>query len=171
MLEERVDIVRMSPSNHLLSGQSADEAYALASESQYAVYFTGKGDRTVTLKRSSSKSIKLVWLNPDTGKLDSPITVTGTLITLKAPGFGKHVAIISGDFAPPPPPPGYLSDYASPEQAKVPVNRISGWSNNACMTLSEDYKLYLNIYLQNLPYTGDQRMASSGKQPKYHCRM
>jgi hypothetical protein len=125
MLEERVDIMQMSPSNHLLNGQSADEAYALASGSQYAVYFTGKADRTVTLKRSSSKSIKLVWLNPDTGKLDSPITVTGTVITLQAPEFGRHVAILSSDSAPPPPPPaGFLSDYANPEQTKVPINGI-----------------------------------------------
>jgi len=103
MLEERVDIMQMSPGNHLLNGQSADEAYALASGSQYAVYFTGKADRTVTLKRESSKSTQLVWLNPDTGKLDSPITVTGTVITLKAPGLGRHVAILSGDPAPPAP--------------------------------------------------------------------
>ena len=117
MLEESVDIMRMSPSNHLLNGRSADEAYALASVSQYVVYFTGKADRTVTLKRSSSKSIKLVWLNPDTGKLGSPITVTGRVITLPAPGFGRHVAILSSDSASPPPQPaGILSGYANPEQ-------------------------------------------------------
>jgi subtilisin len=114
MLEERVDITRMSPGNHLLNGQSADEAYALASASQYAVYFTGKADRTVILKRPSSESIKLMWLNPDTGELDSPVTVTGTEITLQAPGLGRHVAILSGDAAPPPPPTGSLSNLPNP---------------------------------------------------------
>lgn len=121
ILEEQVDIIRMSPSNHLLNEQSADEAYLLASGSQYAVYFTGKADRTVTLKRPSSESIKLVWLNPDTGKLDSPITVNGTEITLQAPGFGRHVAILSNDSAPPPSPPAvFLYDYANPEKTKIP---------------------------------------------------
>lgn len=126
MLEERVDIMQMSPSNHILNGRSADEAYALASESQYAVFFTGKEDRIVTLNRTSSKRIKLAWLNPDTGKLDPPITITGTVITLKAPGLGRHVAILSDDSAlPSPPPVDFLSVYANPEQTKVPVNGVS----------------------------------------------
>ena len=94
MLEERVDIMRMSPSNHHLNERSTDEDYAFASESQYAVYFTGKADRTVTLTRSTSERIKLVWLNPDVGKLSEPIKITDTTITLQAPGIGRHIAIL-----------------------------------------------------------------------------
>ncbi len=104
LLEERVNLTLMSPGNGSLTGRSTDEAYALASGSQYAVYFTGKSDRTVTLRRSSSRSIKLVWLNPDNGKLDSPQTVSGAAISLKAPGSGRRVAILSDDAAPTPRP-------------------------------------------------------------------
>ena len=121
MLEERVNIMRMSPSNHLLNERSVDEAYLLSSQSQYAVYFTGKADRRVTLTRSSTESIKLVWLNPDTGNLGPPITVTGTMITLQAPGVGRHVAILSNDSVrSSTAPAAFLYNHADPEKIRIP---------------------------------------------------
>ncbi len=102
MLLDEIDIFTMEPHNDLLSSRSDDEAYSLASlGEEFAVFFTGDGNRSIQLDASSlGGSRQLRWLDVANSLWTDAVAPTGPLVTLTTPGGGQWVAVLSlaGDF-------------------------------------------------------------------------
>jgi hypothetical protein len=97
MLLEALWIFTMEPHNDLLSSREENEAYALAEPGkQYAVYFTGDGDRTVQIDLSSASGVLTVrWLDiaKSCWRDEKPIN-GGAIFTLGTPGTGQWAVLI-----------------------------------------------------------------------------
>jgi hypothetical protein len=92
----------MTPQNGLLSQRSENEAYCLAeSGRQFAVFFTGEGDRSVRLDVSSVKDeVSLCWLNIAQARwLVKRLVPPDPECLLQAPGDGHWAAVLqSGSY-------------------------------------------------------------------------
>jgi hypothetical protein len=93
-----VHLYTMEPHNDFLLDRGDNEAYCLAEPGrQYAVFFTGDGDRSVRIKLvTSERPFEVRWLDVATGSWEQ----RGTLarrgeITLKAPRTGHRVAVLA----------------------------------------------------------------------------
>ena len=98
MLLEALWIFSMEPHNDLLSSREENEAYALAEPGkQYAVYFTGDGDRTVQIDLSSGSGVLTArWL--DIAKScwrDEKLINGGAIFTLETPGTGQWAVLVN----------------------------------------------------------------------------
>ncbi len=105
MLMDEIDIFSMVPDNDLLSSRSNDEAYSLAElGEQFAVFFTGDGNRSIQLDASSlTGDRQLRWLDVANSVWTDVVAPTSSFVTLTAPGTGQWVAVLSalelaGDF-------------------------------------------------------------------------
>ena len=92
-----VVLFSMKPRNDLLTNRDENEAYCLAEEGrQYAIFFTGKGDRSIVLNLSSFKgTLQKRWLDV----VRSRWTEKGTIAskdkcTLQPPGQGHWVVVL-----------------------------------------------------------------------------
>ena len=97
MLLDAMWIFTMAPCNHLLRDRSDDEAYALAEPGrQYAVYFTGEGDRSVEVDLSEMKGIATKrWLDIKHGEWLNETTLRGAEPRrLSTPGPGQWAVLI-----------------------------------------------------------------------------
>ena len=98
LLVEAINIFSMEPANELLSERSDNEAYCLAEPGkQYAVFFTGEGDRSVDISLNSvSQMLSLQWLDINNNKWHDLNPVDGRgKGTLSPPGSGPHwVAVL-----------------------------------------------------------------------------
>lgn len=93
MLVDAVNLFDMIPDNSLLSSRSEDEAYCLAkSGNQYAVYFTGEGDRSVTINLAAGE-YDLKWLDIANSAWGKASSLAGGTKTIEAPA-GQSVALI-----------------------------------------------------------------------------
>jgi hypothetical protein len=95
LLLDQIEIFAMAPDNGLLSARENDEAYCLAEAgSQYAVYFTTSGDRSVTIDLPEG-AYSLIWLNIESNTLSRPDSISGGRQRLSAPANQQSVAIIA----------------------------------------------------------------------------
>ena len=98
MLINEIDIYRTEPDNGLLSGRTSNEAYCLAEPGkQYAVFFTGEGDRSVIIDfKSDSITLSQRWLDISNNTWHDLNSVNGSNnFTLSPPGEGHHwVAVL-----------------------------------------------------------------------------
>jgi beta-mannanase len=98
MLTDAMNIFTMLPDNTILSERMSDEAYALVEAGQqYAVYFTGVGNRSVNIDLSEIQGQgKLQWLDIENSLWRPAQNVNGNSpYTLTAPGKGEWAALIS----------------------------------------------------------------------------
>jgi hypothetical protein len=108
MFLDAINIFAMAPNNNVLSSRSKNEAYALANVGQqYAVYFTGQGDRIANINLSSAPgTFTQRWLNVSNKTWQASTTVNGgSSLTLQTPQqFGQWVVVLtrSGNVPPPP---------------------------------------------------------------------
>ena len=103
LFAERVPLFTMEPHNDLLSQRSDDEAYCLAGPgAHYAVFFTGRGDRTVGLDLGgAAMPVALSWLNVADSQWRNAGTLPGDRVqTLSPPKEGLWVAVFSPATAP-----------------------------------------------------------------------
>jgi hypothetical protein len=86
----------MSPDNGLLTDRADDEAYCLAEPGrQYAVFFTGTGDRSVILDLSTAQAdLRVRWLDVARSSWADDVSVREAAHTLKPPGEGQWVAVL-----------------------------------------------------------------------------
>ncbi len=98
MFTDSINIFEMSPDNDLLSDRSDNEAYCLAEiGQQYAVFFTGEGNRSVRLNLSGNlNAFNIKWLDVNNNKwVKSGQLIENEEIILSSPGAGSHwVAVI-----------------------------------------------------------------------------
>jgi hypothetical protein len=97
MLLDAMWIFTMEPHNDLLLSREENEAYALAEPGrQYAVYFTGVGDRRVQIDLSVAKdAMALRWLDiANNSWREEELVNGGAISTLEAPGMGQWVVLI-----------------------------------------------------------------------------
>ena len=95
MMLDQATVYDMAPRNDLLSDREKNEAYTLAAEGdQYAVYFTGDGNRSVTLAVETGEYmlrwldiLDSTWLPMDTFAIEGSIT-------LNAPDDGQWVSLL-----------------------------------------------------------------------------
>ena len=94
---DSVFLFSMEPRNDLLTNREEDEAYCLAEPgNQYAVFFSGNGDRSVVLDLSSAaERLQRCWLDV----AQSLWAEEGTIVskgkcTLRAPGPGHWVVVL-----------------------------------------------------------------------------
>ncbi len=90
-------VFSMEPRNDLLSDRSDDEAYCLAEpEKQYAVFFSGRGDRSVTIDLASSNAVLHGrWLDVEQGHwAEQDLKAKGEACKLQAPEQGHWVAVL-----------------------------------------------------------------------------
>ncbi|MBL7038298.1 MAG: hypothetical protein ISR77_06680 [Pirellulaceae bacterium] len=95
---DAVHVFRMNPHNDLLSERVTNEAYCLAEPGrQYAVFFTGDGDRSVQIELApSERSFELRWLDIATTCWGQRTTVSSNGDnTLKASSGGHWVAVLT----------------------------------------------------------------------------
>ena len=93
-----IHLFSMEPRNDLLSNRADDEAHCLAQQgSQYAVFFSGKADRSVLLDVSSARgTLRLHWLDVARSSWnDDEMVVTGAEQKLRSPGSGHWVAVLN----------------------------------------------------------------------------
>ena len=101
MFLDSVRIFSMVPDNSLLSHRQSNEAYCLAEAGiQYAVFFTGEGDRTVTLHTGSTGPGSVCWLDlAGNGWTQSSSIDISPHLQLEVPGDGAlWVALIKTGF-------------------------------------------------------------------------
>ena len=92
-----VRLFTMEPRNDLLLDRTDDEAYCLAEPGrQYAVFFTGNGDRSVRIHLSNTDhSLELRWLNVATSRWEHEGTLPRPReYKLTAPHSGHWVAMM-----------------------------------------------------------------------------
>jgi len=98
MLIEEINIFSMEPNNTILAQRTNNEAYCLAEPGkQYAVFFTGEGDKSVQIDfGSSGKEYELRWLDINENKwINSPDNLNSRYNTLTPPSSGgQWVAVI-----------------------------------------------------------------------------
>jgi hypothetical protein len=94
---DSVVLFSMEPRNDLLTDRGEDEAYCLAElGKQYAVFFSGNGDRSVGLDLSSAED-KLLrrWLNVATSHWAAErVIVSMGQCTLRPPGPGHWIVVL-----------------------------------------------------------------------------
>ncbi len=94
---DAVELFSMTPHNDLLFDRADNEAYCLAETGrQYAVFFTGDGDRTVRLDVGASHpDLTLRWLDIRRSRWSQPATLSGEpVVSLTAPGAGHYIAVM-----------------------------------------------------------------------------
>ena len=94
---DAVTLIDLRPHNGLLSERLDDEAYCFAEPgSQYAIFFTGGGDRSVAIDLTSSQGeLQLRWLDIARSRWSGQPTMVGKGIrVLQAPGTGHWVALL-----------------------------------------------------------------------------
>ena len=94
---DAADLFTMEPRNDLLSDRADDEAYCLANPGQqYAVFFTGEGERSVTLDLSSATGgLSLRWLRIAANAFEPADPIPpGSSVALTCPGPGQWVALL-----------------------------------------------------------------------------
>jgi len=92
---DAIDVFACEPHNDLLSNRADNEAYCLAETGkQYAVYFPGGGEVTLSLKGAAG-SLALRWYDIDAGAWRNARNVKGGgALQLKTPGDGQWAAVI-----------------------------------------------------------------------------
>ena len=98
MLLDAMWIFTMEPRNDLLSAREENEAYALAEPGrQYAVYFTGYGDRSVGLDLSAVRGVlALRWLDVGASAWRAAAKVRGGgTRQLSPPGEGEWAVLVT----------------------------------------------------------------------------
>jgi hypothetical protein len=96
-LLDSIHLFSMNPRNDLLSQRATDEAYCLAEPGrQYAVFFSGNGDRSVELDLSSAaEELRCRWLDVAQSRwAQEGKTVGKDKCTLRSPGPGHWVAVL-----------------------------------------------------------------------------
>lgn len=97
LLVHATDLFSMTPRPVLLAEREDDEAYCLAEPGkQYAVFFTGNGDRSVRLDLSAAnRELELQWLDIANRRWHKTtrIPATGSQL-LRPPGKGRWVAVL-----------------------------------------------------------------------------
>jgi len=98
MLTDAVDLFTMEPRNAVLPGRRPNQAFALASDATYAVYFTGAVDGDVSIDLSGvSGSLTERWLDIENCAWRSDRTAHGGGVhNLRVPGAGQWAALLSG---------------------------------------------------------------------------
>lgn len=99
---DSVVLFSMEPRNDLLNDREEDEAYCLAEPgSQYAVFFSGNGDRSVGLDLSSAtQTLRQRWLNVSQNRwAEEGITVSKNKCTLHPLGPGHWLVVLVSDEA------------------------------------------------------------------------
>ena len=94
---DSIHLFSMKPRNDLLSQRASDEAYCLAEPpNQYAVFFSGNGDRSVVLDLSSSaENLRWRWLDVAQSRwVQEDATKNRDRYTLRAPGPGHWVVVL-----------------------------------------------------------------------------
>ena len=97
LLLDKTHVFTMEPRNDLLSSRGDNEAYALAELGrQYAIYFTGEGDRSVVIDLSELKGIATErWLDIEHRAWLNETTLPGSEPrTLRTPGPGQWAVLI-----------------------------------------------------------------------------
>ena len=92
-----IDIFSMEPHNDLLTERDEDEAYCLAEPpNQYAVFFSGNGDRSVVLDLSSAADkLRRCWLDVAHSLwAEKSAVVSKDKCALRAPGPGHWVVVL-----------------------------------------------------------------------------
>jgi hypothetical protein len=96
-----VVLFSMEPRNDLLTDRAEDEAYCLAEPgNQYAVFFSGNGDRSVVLDLSSAaEKLQRRWLDVAQSRwAQEDMLVDKHKCTLRLPGTGHWVVVlVSGE--------------------------------------------------------------------------
>ena len=97
MFTDAMNIFRMKPCNNLLTSRCENEAYALAEPGeQFAVYFTGSGDRSVSIDLSSANGdLTERWLDIDRSSWNDETTIQGGGdYMLRTPGIGQWAVLL-----------------------------------------------------------------------------
>lgn len=96
LLEERVKLWDVQPSNALLAERAENEAYAAAKPgAAYIVYFTNGGSVTLDVATDRA-SYTLRWLHVDKGEWSGPdSSVHGPSVQLSAPAGGNWLAVLT----------------------------------------------------------------------------
>ena len=100
---DAIHIFTMTPRNDLLKERVTNEAYCLAEVGkQFAVFFTGDGDRSVDLDLSpASDPLALRWLNVAETRWTQPLALPRRgRYELSAPAEGHWVAVLTPQTAP-----------------------------------------------------------------------
>ena len=90
----------MEPHNNLLTNREEDEAYCLAElGNQYAVFFSGNGDRSVVLDLSSAtEKLRRCWLDVAQSLwVEEGVIVSKGMYTLRSPGPGHWIVVLVSD--------------------------------------------------------------------------
>jgi len=95
-LESVVNIWDIEPANKLLTDRENNEAYLACNPGKaYALYFTDGGEVGLDLRRASGRYL-LRWIDLRTGQWKGEHSIGGEkIVTLKAPGKGHWLAVIS----------------------------------------------------------------------------
>ena len=100
---DEINIFKMEPRNDLLSSRANNEAYCLAENGiQYAVFFTGDSDRSVSLNLSgTSGTFTTRWLDVANSSWGSTGSISGGATrTITAPGSGHRIIVIKSGSIP-----------------------------------------------------------------------
>lgn len=88
-LEERVNIPDFHPDQSVISDRRVDEAYALASEGEYLVYFTDGGN----VRLEVDKELEVNWLNIEESEWSEEEKLDKNSL-LRAPDSGQRIAYV-----------------------------------------------------------------------------
>ncbi len=98
MFTDEINLFAMAPNNSKLSQRSTNEAYLLENPNQeYAVYFTGTNDHTVTLDLSDAEGIfQVLWLDIQNNYwLEQGENInSGAMVSISAPDDSQYIAIL-----------------------------------------------------------------------------